>query len=67
MKKLLMVMLLVCSASAFAKTVSWEKFQQRVFEVYPWVDYIDYSVYEKWEGDVDAFLNYLYKNGCCSL
>jgi hypothetical protein len=51
--------------SVSAKSVDWETFQIEVKNKYEWVDYVAYSVYVKWQGDVEAFLNYLEVNGQC--
>jgi hypothetical protein len=66
MKKILSVIVLTMACfSVSAKSVDWETFQIEVKNKYEWVDYVAYSVYVKWQGDVEAFLNYLEVNGQC--
>lgn len=61
MKKIILtVALLFAGCFAFADT--WAEFEQKVLAAYPWLDYVAYSVYEKWEGNTEAFLTYLYEN-----
>jgi len=65
MKKILVIILSLVCFSAYAKTVDWATFQKEVRNKYEWVDYISYSVYEEWNGDVEAYLKYLEENGQC--
>lgn len=68
MKKIITVIILVLTCfSVSAESVDWKTFQIEVKKKYEWVDYVAYSVYEKWQGDVKAFLNYLETNGQCGL
>lgn len=61
MKKFLIIIgLLFVSTFAFADT--WAEFEAKVLAKFPWVEYVSYEVYEQWNGDTDAFLEYLYYN-----
>jgi hypothetical protein len=65
MKKIFVIVLSLVCFSAYAETVDWATFQKEVKNKYEWVDYIGYSVYEEWNGDVEAYLKYLEENGQC--
>lgn len=68
MKKIITVIILAMTCfSVTAESVDWETFQIEVKKKYEWADYVAYSVYEKWQGDVKAFVNYLETNGQCGM
>ena len=46
-----------------AKVVDWETFQKIVYDKYGQEVY--YCKYEEFNGDIDAYLNWLYYNGQC--
>ena len=68
MKKFLIVLMFaLIGCSAFAESVDWETFQQKIFAEYPWRDYVAYSTYERWNGDADAFIQYHIENPVCMI
>lgn len=65
MKKILISLSLALTSFAFAEQVDLETFQQRIFKEYPSVPYVDYSVYELWNGDAEKLISHLKENGQC--
>lgn len=60
MKRFILVLIFsVVATFAFAQQDTWVEFEQKVLKEYPWAEYVAYEVYLKWEGDTEAFLQYL--------
>ena len=64
MKKIFVLLgLALAGLVASAREVDWETFQKIVYDKYG--QEVHYCKYEEFNGDIDAYLNWLYYNGQC--
>lgn len=56
-------MLLIGAAFVFAD--DFEEFSFKIMKAFPGVEYVSQEIWEKWEGNSEAFINYYIENGQC--
>lgn len=62
MKKVLIILMLLCAASVFAD--NYDEFAFKIMNAFN-IDYVSQEVWEEWQGDSEAFIKYYTENGQC--